>query len=355
MVQQLFDTLEFDNRDNLGFTWMTNDVRKFSNFTRFGQLLGYEFDGLETPNGHRLHLDTSEYSKNKMTPLYALGGKPGDTSNLLPIYDILLRMFRANISPSGGNNDAIIGGLVHLLHHAYVVYEEGEFCEEKEIDVLHFIFFEMHLAMIDKKIPPYAPYILKLILDKDDEEEREEEEEIQFANIQEHKLIKLYKKTAHLMTSAQDTFSPSGYMDDNRYTSGSRRKNADPPSGQMVHEFKKLKWWQRALFCMNSHVRQTQYKDYVEHKRVRAKQRDLDARLKIVENCKGASTQDEDPEQANSEFTLSFGKWNKRSSFDWKELADVTSKGKEALNEDLSDNEGSSEASGDDDVDEYDE
>jgi hypothetical protein len=82
-------------------------------------------------------------------------------------------------SPSGGNNDAILGGLVHLLHHAYLVYEEGEFREDKEIDVMmHFIFSEMHLAMIDKKIPPYAPYIMKLILDKEDEEEHEEKEVI---------------------------------------------------------------------------------------------------------------------------------------------------------------------------------
>jgi hypothetical protein len=50
-----------------------------------------------------LHLDTSKYNKKKMTPLYALRGKPGDTSNLLHIYDILLQMFHANISPSGGN------------------------------------------------------------------------------------------------------------------------------------------------------------------------------------------------------------------------------------------------------------
>jgi hypothetical protein len=59
-------------------------------------------------------------------------------------------------------------------------------------------------------------------------------------------------------------------------------------------------------------------------------------------------------EQANSEATSSFGKWNEGSSFDWKELADVTSKGKEAINEEPSDNEGSSEASGDDDDDDDD-
>jgi hypothetical protein len=129
---------------------MTNDVRKYSKFARFGHLLGYEFDGIEAhQTGNRLHLDTSK------SPLYPPGGKLGDTSNLLPLYDVLLCMFCVNISPSGGNNDAIRGGLMHLLHHAYLVFEEGEECEDKDIDVIHLIFSKMHLAMIAKKIPPY--------------------------------------------------------------------------------------------------------------------------------------------------------------------------------------------------------
>jgi hypothetical protein len=166
LIQQFFATLEFDDRDNIGFTWMNNKVRKHSNFTHFGQILSYEFDGLHSPSGHRMHLDTSEYNKKKIAPLYIQGGNLGDTANLLPLYEILLCFFRANISPSGGNNDSIRGGIVHLLHYAHPIFEEGEECEGKELDVMHFIFSEMPLAMINRKIPPYAPYIMKLILDK---------------------------------------------------------------------------------------------------------------------------------------------------------------------------------------------
>jgi hypothetical protein len=110
-------------------------------------------------------------------------------------------MFRANISPSGGNNDSIRGGLVHLLHHARLTFEASEDCEGMELDVMHFIFSEMHLAMLDRKIPPYAPYITRPILDKGIEGDFEIEEGILFEGLEEHKLIKLYKKTAHLMTS----------------------------------------------------------------------------------------------------------------------------------------------------------
>jgi hypothetical protein len=166
LIQQFFATLEFDTQDHIGFTWMTNEVRRFSTFTRFGKLLGYNFLGIHSPIGHRMHLDTFEYNKKKIQPLYLPQGKPGDTANFLPLYDILLRMFCANISPSGGNNDSIRGGIVHLLHHARLTYEAGEDCEGMELEVMHFIFSEMRIAMPDRNIPPYAPYIMRLILDK---------------------------------------------------------------------------------------------------------------------------------------------------------------------------------------------
>jgi hypothetical protein len=102
----------------------------------------------------------------------------------------------------------------------------------------------------------------------------------------------------------------------------------------MGQEYKKLQWWQKAMFCMNNDVRRTQYNDYVDRKYLRKKQCNLDARLRVVEKGKGASTQDETQEQDLSEGTFSFGKWNEGSSFDWKELVEVTYKGKEAIEED---------------------
>jgi hypothetical protein len=83
-----------------------------------------------------------------------------------------------------------------------------------------------------------------------------------------HQCLKLYKKHMVATTQGQGSSNPSG----NYYASGSRRKNADPPSGHMESEIKKLKWWQRAIFYMNNDVRQTQYKDYVECKHIHKKQ-----------------------------------------------------------------------------------
>jgi hypothetical protein len=210
-------------------------------------------------------------------------------------------MFRANISPSGGNDDSIRGGLVHLLHHARLLFEAGEECEGMELDVMHFIFSEIPLATLEKRVPPYASYIMRLILDKGIEGEFEIEEGIQFDDMEIHKLNHLYKKTAHLLISTSNVppSTLSEVMGGNRYASGFRRKNADPPSGGMGQEFKKLKLWQKAFFCMNNDVCHTQYDEYVGRKHLRKKQRDLDARLRIVEKNKGASTQEETEQQAN--------------------------------------------------------
>jgi hypothetical protein len=38
--------------------------------------------------------------------------------------------------------------------------------EDFSLDVMHYIFNEMHDAMISKRTPPYAPYIMLLILEK---------------------------------------------------------------------------------------------------------------------------------------------------------------------------------------------
>jgi hypothetical protein len=51
----------------------------------------------------------------------------------------------------------------------------------------------MRIAMPDRNIPPYAPYIMRLILDKGIEWEFEIEEDIQFEDMEAHKPIKLYK------------------------------------------------------------------------------------------------------------------------------------------------------------------
>jgi hypothetical protein len=48
LIRQFFATLEFDTRDEVGFTWMTDEVRRHFTFACFGKLLGYTFDGIHS-------------------------------------------------------------------------------------------------------------------------------------------------------------------------------------------------------------------------------------------------------------------------------------------------------------------
>jgi hypothetical protein len=66
LIQQFYATLEFDAKEEIGFTWMIEDVKRHSTITRFGTLLGYPFGAMHSPRGHQMHIDTSEYNKRKI-------------------------------------------------------------------------------------------------------------------------------------------------------------------------------------------------------------------------------------------------------------------------------------------------
>src|SRR4051812_10412268 len=85
---------------------------------------------------------------------------------LRPLYDILLRVFQSSISPCGGNTDAIRGALVNLLVHAHNVAQCDEVYEhDHRIDVMHYIHEELYGDIMNRKCPPYAPFIMKVIYD----------------------------------------------------------------------------------------------------------------------------------------------------------------------------------------------
>ena len=114
-----------------------------------------------------MHVVDSEYDKSQLRELYFEESGLGTTSGLLPLYDILVCMFLESIAPSGGNNYAIRGGLVNLLYHAYEAATQGTLRPNgRPVDVMDYIFHDMYDAMIHKKVPPYAPYVMKLIKDK---------------------------------------------------------------------------------------------------------------------------------------------------------------------------------------------
>ena len=140
-------------------TWTSGKFRLQASFKDFAALLGYTFNGLDEPAGLRLHNDDDRYDKNDMVECYETNGTIGGTHGLKPVYDIIVRMFRHPIAPSGGNNDAIRRGLVHLMALASQAYLSDSVPEPNSFSfyVMDFIFREMHYAIFHRKVPPMHP------------------------------------------------------------------------------------------------------------------------------------------------------------------------------------------------------
>jgi hypothetical protein len=68
----------------------------------------------EDANGWRCHDSDFADHKDTMAPLYIRGrGVPGKTSNLAPVYHILLHIYREKISAKVGNFDEVHGFIVN--------------------------------------------------------------------------------------------------------------------------------------------------------------------------------------------------------------------------------------------------
>ena len=137
---------------------MTGDNSYEATFGTFATLLGYPYKGRRFAAGHRLHSVGIEPDKVKLAPLYNAEGVCGLTKNLLSLYDIILRVFRSSISPSGGNADAIRRGLVNLLAYSYEVFHCGEDCShDHKVDVTSYIFEELFIVVMNRKCPHMLP------------------------------------------------------------------------------------------------------------------------------------------------------------------------------------------------------
>ena len=166
LVHQFFATLVFGSSPDIPMTWMSGDDVCRSNFVEFAGMLGYPFDP-EQASGARMH-NTGMKDKRKLAPIYAAEDVVfGQASDIKPVYNTMLQMFRHTIAPQAGNIDQIRGGLVNLMAHAHFVCCRGKDYtgDDAKIDVMDYIYHEMYSRIMDKKTPVYAPFIMKLIVE----------------------------------------------------------------------------------------------------------------------------------------------------------------------------------------------
>jgi hypothetical protein len=147
LIKQFYATLVSLPNPQKSMKWMSGEHECTADFSVFASLLGYDYDG-ETPVGHRVHNLGTKPDKDKLYDLYDSTGIVGFINGLHPLYDQLVRIFRENIAPSGGNNDAIRTSLVDLLFLAHQCATSTDPDEDFTLDVMDFIFYEIKDAIV---------------------------------------------------------------------------------------------------------------------------------------------------------------------------------------------------------------
>ncbi|KAK1647983.1 hypothetical protein QYE76_065788 [Lolium multiflorum] len=243
LVKQFFATLAIRKDEEHTMEWMTGSTHCSATLRQFAGFLGVPVDG-----GRRLH-GPQQTDKNALVHLYTSAGKIGRAKGLLPIYSQLLRFFRATICPSGGNNDALRGALVDLMHLSYKCARDVTEERDYTLDVMDFIFHEIHDAMVSRTTIPYAPYIHLLInnyvavCDED---------------LSGYPLVKHHVKKAYRLKPVSSAVpAPDTFMGDARSSGFAPARHPDVPA--MRKQVSRLSWFQRHILCMNIEIHKENY------------------------------------------------------------------------------------------------
>ena len=235
-------------------------------------------------------------NKNTMAPLYETSTfVPGNQTGLGLLPNILLRIFRSNIAPHAGNEDEIRGALVNLLVYAHKVHLKEE---KRPVDVMNFIYEEIYECIHARKSPPYAPYVMILLISKGGVTRSE--------GTTEHKLGYIQKKP----TSTQLHRRPAPYPGATapRRTCGSTSQ-ADPAAASSSRETdtSKPSKWERLRMWMCIDMRKTSHVQYKELHEIKTKLNSLLPPDK----------------QTNIRARKTLNQWNEESLTDWGAAEDL--------------------------------
>jgi hypothetical protein len=134
------------NDDDHTLKWMSGSNQCTATFHDFADALGFAFDG-PNPLGAQFS-NPGRPNKDSRFDLYTSTGEVGTIAGLLPFCDQLQCLFRDTIAPCGGNNDAIRTSLIDLLNHSHLCASSTNEYGDFWIDVMDFIFNEMHAAWL---------------------------------------------------------------------------------------------------------------------------------------------------------------------------------------------------------------
>ncbi|KAK1646045.1 hypothetical protein QYE76_063850 [Lolium multiflorum] len=254
LIQQFYATVHFEQDEARTFRWMTHERLLESNLAKFGAALGYpRYPGVDA-NGWRCHDSSWAQTREVLENLYIPGwGIPGKSADLLPTWDIMLRVYRETIGPKGGNLDELHLYEVDLMANSFAKKGTGE-----KLDVMDYIYHEMWSCVMDKKLPSFAPYIMKLIEDTWVDTCQARLVQSIPLNLTSHEVNTLRTKRHN---SPLEDVTP---MDEK------------PPSWAS-----KLARRMRQIFCLTSAVNHRQYQQHVEAKKSRVRQKSIMRALEV--------------------------------------------------------------------------
>ena len=154
LIAQFFSTVHFDNDEKRTLRWMTKDTVLEATLEEFGNSLGYTLGGWTCHGGGR------PMSSDVLAPITLEDGTPGETDDLIPTYEIMHRIYRETLAPRVGNTDQVHAFVIDLMYWTFT--KQGS---HEELDVMNFIYNELHLAVIDKRAPVFGTYVMRLIRD----------------------------------------------------------------------------------------------------------------------------------------------------------------------------------------------
>jgi hypothetical protein len=100
--------------------------------------------------------------KDVLGDLYNHGrGIPGESKDLLLVYNIMHCMYRAVLNPKVGNVNEIHAFLIDLLYITHQNRGSGV-----QLDVMDYLWNEIQLAIYYRKRPPFAPHVMKFLCQK---------------------------------------------------------------------------------------------------------------------------------------------------------------------------------------------
>jgi hypothetical protein len=227
------------------------------------------------------------------------------------LYDLLVRIFRGNITPSGGNNDALRSSLVDLLIYSHECASSSDPNADFNLDVMDFMFNEMYDAMVSRGSLPYAPYIMKLIIDTCKSQDFS-------GQCVSHKVKRLYVKQNKSAPAPVGPIGPDSFMRDAR---------SSVPSGKFVSKdvpkrVKKLSWFQKHVLCMKVEIHRENYDAYCERKTI------LDTQHEILHKLSGDQAALSPPAPP-----IAYNKWHSET-YDWGALERSRYVGRTTRNDD---------------------